>query len=408
MLARLVFAVWGAWLGTLGLAAALTASQIWSPNPILFLGLLALMLAAPLSLVGVATVRLVRGPRRHGALAALLLGTAPLWFVVGHILMAIRPAFDRQIAPEWSSRVLLTPGRSLAELQARWSYPERTAGRWVTMVGARTETARAQVTAMDRHVDALLARLGRPETWPMVWYRGPLLLGLGPCAIYDMALGTEVGRWPTGGRRAGGPGPPRGRPLRHHPELHRPERPAEGLDGGVGAGQPGDDRGGAGRDLLGRPREGTELDPQATRRPGLVLVFGAGGLQPGSPARQLPPPGPRPREILEALHDLPAGHVRGRLPGDPRSRPRRAGHRRLGGDRADRPACRISRPGLAQGPQARPQRRSRRLGRVPDRLFRGGGGACSPPTITSGSRPDFGSRPGPGLAATIRANTRST
>ena len=32
MLARWVFTVWGAWLGALGLAAALTASQIWNPT----------------------------------------------------------------------------------------------------------------------------------------------------------------------------------------------------------------------------------------------------------------------------------------------------------------------------------------------------------------------------------------
>ena len=193
MLARWVFTVWGAWLGTLGLAAALTASQIWNPNPILQLGLLALMLAALLRLVVAATIRLLRGPRRDGALAALLVGTAPLWFVVGHVLMAIRPVFDRKVPPGWPSRVLLPPGRSLADLQGRWSYPERTPGKWVTMVGARAEDAHAQVAAMDRHVEALLARLDQPATWPIVWYRGPLL-GVRRCAIYDMAIGSEVGQ----------------------------------------------------------------------------------------------------------------------------------------------------------------------------------------------------------------------
>ena len=51
-------------------------------------------------------------------------------------------------------------------------------------------------------------------------------------AIYDMAIGYEVGQ-SRRSRRPDGPGPPRGRPLRHHPELHRPERPAEGPDGRV-------------------------------------------------------------------------------------------------------------------------------------------------------------------------------
>ena len=197
MLARWVFTVWGAWLGALGLAAALTASQVWNPNPILPAGLPILMVAAWLGLMVAATVRLIRGPRRDMALASLLIGTAPLWFSVGHVLMAIRPRFDRHVPPGWPSRVLLSPGRSLADLEARWFYPERTPGKWVTMVGATSKDARAQVAAMDRHVDALLARLDQPATWPIVWYRGSLL-GLDRCAIYDMALGTEVGQWPPG------------------------------------------------------------------------------------------------------------------------------------------------------------------------------------------------------------------
>jgi hypothetical protein len=197
MLARWVLTVWGAWLGALGLAAALTASQVWNPNPVLPAGLPILMVAAWLGLMVAATVRLIRGPRRDIALAGLLMGTAPLWFSVGHVLMAIRPQFDRHVPPGWPSRVLLSPGRSLADLEARWFYPERTPGKWVTMVGATSKDARAQVAAMDRHVEASLARLDQSATWPIVWYRGPLF-GLRECAIYDMAIGSEVGLYQRG------------------------------------------------------------------------------------------------------------------------------------------------------------------------------------------------------------------
>jgi hypothetical protein len=65
------------------------------------------------------------------------------------------------------------------------------------MVGATSNDARAQVAAMDRHVDALLARLDQLATWPIVWYRGSLL-GLEPCAIHDMAIGSEVATSPPG------------------------------------------------------------------------------------------------------------------------------------------------------------------------------------------------------------------
>jgi hypothetical protein len=195
MLARWVFTVWGAWLGTFGLSATLIALGVWNPNPILPLGVPILMLAAWIVLLVAATVRLIRGPRRDKALVGLLVGTAPIWFVIGHVLMAMRSGVDLHVPPGWASKVLLPSARQLADLEARWFYPERTPGKWVTMVGATAEDARAQVAAMDRHVDALLARLDQSETWPIVWYRGSLL-GQSRCAIYDMAMGSEVGQLP--------------------------------------------------------------------------------------------------------------------------------------------------------------------------------------------------------------------
>src|SRR4051812_4460611 len=200
MLARLVFTVWGAWLGALGLAAALTASGIWNTNPILPLGLSVLMFASGLGLVIATTVRLIRGPRRDRALAGLLVGTAPFWFLAGHILMATRPAFNLHVPPGWPTKVFSPLARPLADLEARWFYPERTPGKWVTMVGAKASDARALVAAMDRHVEASLARLDQSATWPIVWYRGPIF-GLRQCAIYDTAIGSEVGQSPSRRRR---------------------------------------------------------------------------------------------------------------------------------------------------------------------------------------------------------------
>ncbi len=236
------------------------------------------MFAAGLGLVIAATVRLIRGPRRDRALAGLLVGTAPFWFLAGHILMAMRPAFDRHVPPGWPSKVFSPLARPLVDLEARWFYPERTPGKWVTMVGAKAEDARAQVAAMDRHVEASLARLDQSATWPIVWYRGPIF-GLRQCAIYDMAIGSEVGQY----QQRGADGLT---DLDRHEVAHcvinrnctGPERPAEGPDGRVGAGQPGDACRRTGRHRLERPREGVELDPPRTGRPGLVLVFGAGGL----------------------------------------------------------------------------------------------------------------------------------
>lgn len=140
---------------------------------------------------------LIRGSQRDRALAGLLVGTAPFWFLTGHILMATRPAFDRHVPPGWPTKVFSPLAMPLADLEARWCYPERTPGKWVTMVGARASNAQAHVTTMDRHVDASLARLGQSATWPIVCDRGPLF-GLRKCAICDMAIGSEVG---SNGRR---------------------------------------------------------------------------------------------------------------------------------------------------------------------------------------------------------------
>src|SRR5271155_3462295 len=99
--------------------------------------------------------------------------------------MAIRPGFNRHVPPGWPSKSLRTLGRPLADLEARWFYPARTPGKWVTMVGATAKDARDLVAAMDRHVEASLARLGQSATWPIVWNRGPLF-GLRECSIYDL------------------------------------------------------------------------------------------------------------------------------------------------------------------------------------------------------------------------------
>ena len=194
MLARWVVAVWVAWLVTLGTAAAFSAAQILNPNPIILLGLLALLLASFVGLVVAATVRLIRGPRRDMALASLLVGTMPLWIVVGHVLLAMRPAFNRHVPPEWPSKVLLTPGRSLADLQARWFYPERTPGKRVTMVGARPRTPaprwpRWTGTSKPCWPASIGERRGRSSGV------GGRSSAWGRCAIYDMAIGSEFGQF---------------------------------------------------------------------------------------------------------------------------------------------------------------------------------------------------------------------
>ena len=194
MPARWAITVWVAWLGLLGLGLVLMWWQVVNPNPILVLGLMGLILASLMSLVIAAGYRLIRGPGRKRALGWLLIGAAPGWLFLGHVLLAMRPGWDRHVPPGWAAKILIPFARPFLDLEARWFYPERTPGKWVTMVGAPVANAHDQVAAMDRHVDALLARLERPTTWPICWYRGSLF-GLGGHALENMALGAEVGQF---------------------------------------------------------------------------------------------------------------------------------------------------------------------------------------------------------------------
>ena len=200
MLPRWVFTVWVAWLGAIGLAAALTASRIWNPNPILPVGVSVLMFAAGLGLVIAATVRLICGPRRIRALAGLLVGTAPFWFVAGHILMAIRPAFDRHVPPRWPSRVLEPLARPLVDLGARWFYPDRTAGTWVTMVGEKAEDAPSP-GGRDGPAHRSLAGTARPIRDLADRLVSGAALRPAELRHHDMAIGSRVEHYQRGSDR---------------------------------------------------------------------------------------------------------------------------------------------------------------------------------------------------------------
>ncbi len=83
------------------------------------------------------------------------------------------------------------------DLEARLRYPQRTYGEKVVMIAPPMPDAqaRAQVAAMDKHIHALEARLGRPATGTVHWVRGPLL-GREGAAIIGLCLGSRPGEAP--------------------------------------------------------------------------------------------------------------------------------------------------------------------------------------------------------------------
>jgi hypothetical protein len=89
-------------------------------------------------------------------------------------------------------------GESLMDLEARFRYSQRTVGESVVMISAAMPEAgaRAQLAAMDRHVRALEARLGRGTEGIIHWARGPLL-GTGGSAIFGLCIRTQLGGAPA-------------------------------------------------------------------------------------------------------------------------------------------------------------------------------------------------------------------
>jgi len=186
-------AVWAAWLGLIGLLAAMLRGHVAHPHFLPVTALFGAMVVAWVVLAGGATWRLIRGPARRRALACLLLGSAPTLALTGHILYVLR-GYGRSFAVN-DAAILLAPfGESILDLAARVRYPRRTAGAKVVMISGPTDpgAARAQVAAMDRHIRALETRLGRTMPGRVHWVRGPLM-GVDGRALYGLCLGTRPG-----------------------------------------------------------------------------------------------------------------------------------------------------------------------------------------------------------------------
>ncbi len=190
----LAAAVWLTSLAFLGLLAGMMIVFAWHPHFLPVTIVLSLVIATGFALIIVAPWRVIRGPDRRRALACLLIGAAPLWFLAGFFLYGVALGTGRMEPHTLSLRLLAPLGESLMDLEARLRYPQRTYGEKVVMISPPMPEAqaRAQVAAMDRHIRALEARLGRPTTGTVHWVRGPLL-GREGAAIIGLCLGSRPG-----------------------------------------------------------------------------------------------------------------------------------------------------------------------------------------------------------------------
>ncbi len=192
-LIRPVIAVWASWLGLVALLAGLLLTLAWHPHFLPVTACLVALAGSWVILVVGAGWRIVRGPARVRAWAWLLIGSAPVCFEGGHALYGARTGQGRRVTYGPAFKLLLPLGESVMDLEARFRYPERTAGAKVVMISAPIERAREQVAAMDRHVEALEARLGRTMVGRVHWARGPLF-GMESKALFGLCLGSRPGQ----------------------------------------------------------------------------------------------------------------------------------------------------------------------------------------------------------------------
>ena len=159
----LAVAVWVSCLAFMSLLAVMAAALAWHPHFLPATAALALVIVSGLALIVGASWLIVRGPDRRRALACLLIGVAPIWFLAGFFLYGLAVVTGQKLPINAATRLLAPLALSLLDLDARFVYPRRTAGEKVVMISAPMPEAdaRAQVAAMDRHVGALEARLNR-------------------------------------------------------------------------------------------------------------------------------------------------------------------------------------------------------------------------------------------------------
>ncbi len=190
----LAVAVWVSSLAFLGLLGGMAAVMARHPHFLPATSALALVIVAGLALIIVASWRIVRGPDRRRALSCLLIGSAPLWFLAGLFLYGLSVGTGRKLPLNPAIKLLAPLTQSLMDLDARLVYPQRTAGEKVVMISAPMPEARARalVAAMDRHVRALEARLGRTTRGTIHWVRGPLF-GIERRALMGLCMGSRPG-----------------------------------------------------------------------------------------------------------------------------------------------------------------------------------------------------------------------
>ena len=182
---------WAGWLLSIGLLWWQHWARVLHPPSLLFIFLVALTFGSALAALGIGLWRLLRGPKRLGALTWLLVALLPVLGWAALARYAYRNGREAEVPRDPAMVLMMRAGHSLMEAQATYLYAHRLESQRLVMFYPDGLTdPEGDLQAMDRHVADMEDRTGLPLRAKIYWARGPLLGQRGLCC-FGIALGTD-------------------------------------------------------------------------------------------------------------------------------------------------------------------------------------------------------------------------
>jgi hypothetical protein len=152
--------VWLAWAALYGLWVWQLFARTLQPCCAWLLSIALVEFAAVMVVLCTGFFRVVRGPRRLGAVTWVLAAALPILLIVAHAGYGFWAVQTRSHPLTFRLRILSPGGEALCDAEARWRYPSWIEGNRVVMIGDPAETSEEAAAAMDRHVERMEVILG--------------------------------------------------------------------------------------------------------------------------------------------------------------------------------------------------------------------------------------------------------
>jgi hypothetical protein len=182
---------WASWLLSIGLLWWQHWGRILHPTYLLFIFLVALTFGSALIALGAGLWNVLRGPKRLGALAWLLVALLPVLGWVTLAWYAYSNGQKGEVPRNTAMILMMRAAHSLMEAEATYLYAHRLESQRIVMFYQDGLTdPEGDLQAMDRHMADMEERTCLPLRARIYWVRGPLLGRRGLCC-FGVALGSN-------------------------------------------------------------------------------------------------------------------------------------------------------------------------------------------------------------------------